>query len=235
MAGKRGTLSIYMDGRWDIEDLLKLSDALKDTYAYFYAVGSAGGQQNIYLERMLTDHFWQGRGARWKLEEQLYGSIPREDALKIISIRYSSPGLMEIAGGLGALILMAKAANAWLDVGSKLVDTYTKIEKFFHERKHLQKPKLKFSLDSTLARDIDLARELMFELGDDMGYSNEDCEKILDLLSNPVAGLKFMVALAGETRKISALSEKGLLKLPRPPKEQTPTVEKKEKKENPPA
>ncbi|WP_150526500.1 hypothetical protein [Roseibium sediminis] len=214
---KKGILSIHMDGRWDIEDMLDLADALKDTYAYFYSVQNAGNPENEHLERLLADHFWQGNMPLWKLESRLYDSIPSADALKIRTIKYASPGFMDIAGILGVLLLLAKVANAWLDVGSKLVDTYQKIEEFFSRRRHLQKAQKNFELNSEAVQDIDTARELMFELGDALGYNSEDCEKILNMLNNPIAGLKFMVALAKETRKISELSQKGLLSLPTPP------------------
>lgn len=218
MVSSFGRLSIHMDGRWDIEDLFELSDALKDTYAYFFVVARAGSEDNEPLERLLADHFWRGQIGRWRVEQRLYNSIPGSHALKIASIRYASPGVMEVAGSLGVLLLMAKVANAWLDVGSRLVETYEKIEKFFRERKHLTRQRTQIKLDGETAYDVDKSRELMFELGKAMGYSDTECESILDMVGNPIAGLRLMVALAGETRKIADLSSRGLLKLPDMPK-----------------
>lgn len=120
-----------MDGRWDIEDLSALSDALKDSYAYFYVVQKAGQPGNARLEQMVADSFWNGSIPRWRLEELLYESIPDDDALKILSIRYASPGALTIAGILATLLLMAKVVKSWSDAVSSIVDTYEKVEKFF--------------------------------------------------------------------------------------------------------
>lgn len=89
---------------------------------------------------------------------------------------------------------------------------------FFKQRKHLRTPPAELKLDAELAADVDEARALMFELGDELGYSKRECEIILKMLANPIAGLKFMIALARETRKLHGLSERGLLKLPSPPR-----------------
>ncbi len=214
MAGRIGVVKVEMDGRWDIENLLDFADSIRDSYSFFYVVAHAGSENTEYLERIVADHFWRGDIPSHRLRERLYSAVPDDEGLKIRSIRYSSPGFMELAGLLGALLLAGKVVNTWLDASSKMVKIYGDVNKFFEDRKHLRRPRGAIEVGPKTAIDVDEARRLMFEMGDAMGYSAAECERILGMVNNPIAGLKFMVALANETRKLAVLSEKGLLSFP---------------------
>jgi hypothetical protein len=215
---KKGTLTIRMDGRWDIEDLLQVADLLKDSYAYFYVVAQSGSQDNKHLEDMIRDHFWGGKYSIHRINENLYRSIPKDHALKIKSIKYASPGAMEIMGVLGVLMAMAKVADAWLKTGGNFFDLYQRVEKYFKDRPQYTKPNQKIEVTENTSSDVDVARDLVFEFGKSLGYDQNECEKLIDIVGTPISALKFQVALARETRKIQALHRRGLLDLPTPPK-----------------
>ncbi|MDO9223586.1 MAG: hypothetical protein Q7U20_07730 [Caulobacter sp.] len=214
MDTRSGRLTIKMDGRWDIEDLSEFAEGLEGVYGFFACLFV----EEDYLRRRIDDlvqrEFWNRPFGQSHVGERVYGMLPDAAGLKILSIRYASPGAMEIAGLLGVLLLLAKVVREWTAAGTGLVELYEKIEKFFSERPLLRKPARNFNLGAVAGKDIDDARELMFELGRTIGLTDKVCERVLDMAGNPLSGLKFIVALALQARNVSELERRGLLELP---------------------
>ena len=225
MDTRSGTLTLKMDGRWDIEDLSEFADGLEGVYGFFASLFI----EEEYLRRRIDDliqrEFWNRPFGKSYVGERVYGMLPSEAGLKIRSIRYASPGAMEIVGVLGVLLLLAKVVREWTAAGSGLVELYEKIEKFFAARPLLRRPARNFNLAAVAGKDIDDAKELMFDLGREIGLTDKLCERVLDMAGNPLSGLKFVVALALQARNVSELERRGLLELPASAVRETPAEE----------
>jgi hypothetical protein len=208
-----GTLTILMDGRWDIEDLSSFADGLEEVYGYFCSVLIEDKELRRRVNDLVQREFWSGVFERSRVGERVYGMLPDAAGLKVKSIRYASPGAVELLGVLGVLLLMAKVVKSWTEAGSGLLDLYQKAEKFFADHPIFRKPGRNFNLTAVAGRDIDDARALMFDLGGMIGLDKAMCERVLDMSGNPISGLRFVVALALQARKISVLQDRGLLKL----------------------
>jgi hypothetical protein len=123
---------------------------------------------------------------------------------------------MELAGYLGAVLLAARVAKAWIAAGGDFIDLWAKIEKFFDSRKSLRKPARKIELDDDIVLGSDEARKLVFDVGARLGFDPVSCEKLVEIVGNPISALKFLVAIGNEGRKLATLQENGLLQLPQP-------------------
>lgn len=211
-----GRVRINVDGEWDVRDLLSLAEGLTDPYGIFFPLVCQDEAIRTRLYDELRRLFWSGDSdSRW-IGRRLYGQVPADESLKLKSFNYSSPGFMELAGVLSLLILLAKVAQAWIKTGDQFVDLWKKVDKFFSEREGLKRPRREIQLDEQLSAASDDARVLVFEVGEKLGFDALSCERIIGIVGNPIAALKYLVAAANEGRKLAELQRAGLIQLPSP-------------------
>lgn len=220
MATQTSTIRISVDGDWDIEDLKDLSESLAETYGLLYPLVAQDEVVRERLQDSIRQTFWAGDTDMRYVGERLYRQIPKDEGLKLKSFHYSSLGHLELLGSLAVLLLMARVALAWLKVGDGFLSLWRKVEKYFDARKHLKKPKKNFELDTNLSIDSDEARSLVFDIGVTFGFTHASCETLIAAVGNPIATLKFLVALGKEGRKVSNLQSAGKIMLPAPPTEE---------------
>lgn len=209
-----GVIKVPVDGAWDIENLRALAESLSETYGLFYPLVAADEDTRERLQDLVRKQFWSGDIETRHFGRRLYQSIPDVDSLKLKSFRYSSPGLMELSGVLLLLLLLSRVARSWIATGSAGIDLWKKIDTFFSKRKQLRKPKKNFEMGDELADDSDDARELVFEVGKQLGFDDASCVRLINIVGNPISALKFLVAAANEARKLAELQTAGLIQLP---------------------
>lgn len=219
-----GNLEISVDGSWDIQDLFHLSESLTESYGYFYPLVAVDDDIRAQLHSTIQGQFWRGDIETRRFGIFIYRQIPKDESLRIKSFHYSSPGTLVLVGVLSALLLAARVASKWLDVGEKIFDLYAKVDQYFIKRKNLVKPARQLQLDEQMGLDIDEARVLLFELSSCLGFDDASTERIIGIVGNPVSALKFMVAMCNEARKLSDLEREGLLRLPRPSAQNIPVL-----------
>jgi hypothetical protein len=209
-----GVVRISVDGAWDIDDLLKLAEALSETYGLFYPLIATDEEVAARLHDTLRQQFWSGEIETRRLGRYLYHQIPKNEALRIKSFHYASPGALEIIGVVSALLMLSRVARSWIKTGDEFLALWAKVEKFFERRKNLKKPKRTIVLDHDMALGSDEARVLVFEIGIKLGFDTLSCERLIEIVGNPISTLKFLVAVGREGRKIAAMEGQGLLQLP---------------------
>jgi hypothetical protein len=214
--GKTGVVRIVVDGDWDMEDLRSLSESMSESYGLLYPLVATDEEVRSRLQDLIRKQFWSGDMQTRYFGQYLYKSIPKDETLRLKSFHYSSLGAMELAGYLGAVLLAARVAKAWIAAGGDFIDLWAKIEKFFESRKKLRKPARKIELDDDIVLGSDEARKLVFDVGARLGFDPLSCEKLVEIVGNPISALKFLVAIGNEGRKLATLQENGLLQLPEP-------------------
>jgi len=213
MARKRYRFNL--GGEWDIEDLSSFSTSIRYAYAYFYWISANPDSIDPAVARKIEKYFWNSHYKGDKFAEELYLSIPDEHSLRISSIYYNSPGWIEFLGYVSALTLLGKCAKTWVEAGDKFMDFIEKVEDFFNERRDLASQR-KIALDERHSSDIDTARQHCLSLGNLMGFTPTQVDSIVKLTGNPISGLKLMVALARENRRIADLERAKKLHIPDP-------------------
>jgi hypothetical protein len=108
--GLRGSVTIAVDGDWDIQDLLALSESMSESYGLFYPLVATDEETRGRLQDLLRKQFWSGDIETRHFGRYIYRSIPRDVSLRIKSFHYSSPGSIEFVGHLGALLLLSRVA-----------------------------------------------------------------------------------------------------------------------------
>jgi len=140
--------------------------------------------------------------------------VPNDESLKLRKFQYSSLGYIELFGAMGCLGMMARVARSWVKTFKELLDLWEDVDTFFQKRKHLRRPKRKMELDDDLAVSSDEARQLCFRIGENLGFDPISCEKLIAIVGNPIAALKYLVAAGNEGRKLAQLENGGLIQLP---------------------
>jgi hypothetical protein len=209
-----GVVRLLVDGEWDIEDLRVLSESLSETYGLFYPLVAQDDEVRSRLQDILRKQFWSGDIETRHFGRYIYRSIPKDEALKLKSFHYASLGALELGGVLVALLLAARVARAWIKTGDEFLTFWQRVEKFFEKKKHLRRPTRSITLDADIALSSDEARKLVFEVGEKLGFDALSCDKLIEIVGNPISALKYIVAAGNEGRKLAALEQQGLLQLP---------------------
>lgn len=205
---------IKVDGFWDIDDLLKLSESMAESYGYFYALAVTDQEIARELHNLVQKKFWTGDLETHRFGKFLYEKIPHSQGLKVKSLVYHSPGDFTLTGILDVLVLIAKTVKNFAEAASNVTSTLEKIDAFFQKRKNYIKPKKKIPLDNDAENSLEEARLIVFELGELFGFDYTTCETVIAISGNPISAVKLLTAIARETRKLSNMQSDGLLELP---------------------
>lgn len=216
MAERLGVVRIEVDGAWDVDDLLALAEAMSESYGLFYPLVALDDEVRLRMHDDLRRIFWSGEVQSRHLGRRLYRSVPQAERLKLRRFSYESPGFMELGGILALLLLMSRVARSWIRTADDFLALWAKVEAFFRKRNDLRRPKRTTSLDSEMAASSDEARELVFEIGGGLGFDAISCDRLIEIVGNPIAALKYLVTAGKEGRKLAELQESGLLQLPAP-------------------
>jgi hypothetical protein len=207
-----GPLRIPVDGQWDIQNLLALAQSMTDSYGLFYPLLAQDPITRTKLQSWLRQEFWSGDPER--MPQVLYTAIPSEEKLKLKSFRYASLGAIEFTGVLLVLLLLSRVARSYIQTGNDLVALLQRVEKYFERKRHLRRPRKQFTLDSDLSLDSEEARALVFEIAPKFGFDDVSCNKLIEIMGNPISTLKYLALVGREGRKLAVLQSEGLLELP---------------------
>jgi hypothetical protein len=215
---KPGRFRVEMDGEWDLDDLGDLVTSVRLSYAYFYWVFRDPQFVDQIVKGGISRNFWSGDYIGDRFAHTLYERIPPTDRLRLVSIHFASPGWLELAGAIPVVAALGWVTRIWITSADRAFDLFRKVDEYFRERK-LQKQIKDGSIKDIDGAWVDEARQLCFEYGEFMGLDKERVEAMISLAGNPIAGLRLLVAISNEARRLYQLAEHGKIRLPgTPPK-----------------
>src|SRR5918992_1629180 len=99
------TYKINIDGVWTLADLYEFphtySQVYALTYSLTYSFDPLGDADDEKLGITFISYPWRGGYSAVNFYRYLQQNIPREDRLKLISVKYGSPGWIELGTELG--------------------------------------------------------------------------------------------------------------------------------------
>lgn len=205
---------VEMDGEWDIDDLGSFTSSLRLAYAYFYWISKEPIRVDPIIRSRIVRDLWSGESWGDRFAHNLYLRINPKDRLRIAAIRFESPGFMEIAGVVVVMGLLARVVRAWISTGAEALSLLQKVEDYF-DRRRLRKIKPTVNLDDFDGLVVDEARILCFEYGGFLGLSKPQIEQVIELAGNPISGLRLLVAISSEAKRLHQLEQQGKIGLPR--------------------
>jgi len=218
---EKGTYKITLDGQWDLEDLASFPHTYSQVYSLLYSlqapVSSADSfavkyREEEHVERLkytYTAFPWKGGWSAVDFYESLYRLVPRDDRPYIKSIRYSSPGLLELT-----LVLLI-AQNAKLIISNitqsirTMNRTYQEIYKGLQDRKllRIKVKREQLKLASEELRFIEESTERLVHL-----MEFQHLQKLRELSGSPLVTLKILLSLYRRIRDLARYEIKKKLK-----------------------
>jgi hypothetical protein len=133
------TLRIAIDGRWELSDLYEFSKNFEQCYfAYLAIMGKHAYFEVGTFDRAFFQYPWQGGYSTVNFYRALKRDTPRDMHPRVVSIRYASPGYIELGLFITAALAVAKAIKELAISVDSVTTTYRNIHKALHDRKLLR-------------------------------------------------------------------------------------------------
>ena len=193
---------IGLDGKWSLEEFHDMPHAFNQVYAFHYAFNQDTEVRDPdVFENAFASYPWQGGYSAVNFYRVLFKQIPLSQQPKVNSIRFESPGWIELQLYLDTAKQIGEVLGVWAATSVAITKLYQSIYRTASDMKllrmnvetaqlRLTQEKLAFIEKATK----NLAAALHFD----------SLEELEDLTQNKLSELKIMMSY---TRRISALAE----------------------------
>jgi|SRR5882724_672665 len=212
MAMVRDNYRIQIDGEWTLRDLYEFPRVYSQLYSFLYVLVFTS-PDDLYDERVesaFRSHPWRGGYSAVNFYNQLGYIVPTRDRPKIKSIRYASPGWLELTLAVAIATNIEKLVTAFTKSGKHINSLYTEIYKGLHERR-LMRIKAKRQEIALKREQIRFVEESAKSLSRLLGFKN--LNELHDFTQNPLATLKILLSLYRRVRTIANYESKGKVNL----------------------
>lgn len=135
---EQGITKIRIDGRWELEDFGVFSKQYTQCYSLLYSLSGVSEESELARRGFQFEYArypWRGGYSVVNFYYSLYAQIPYDHRPEVKSIRYSSPGaielsaILEVTATLGGIITITAISI------NKIHDLYNNIQRGIRERK----------------------------------------------------------------------------------------------------
>lgn len=207
MPSLEANYSIHLDGRWSLEDLYVFPRSFEQVY---YAWQALTPTSDDYLEERISRAFhvfpWQGGYSAVNFYQQLKYAIPPKSRPQIISIRYGSPGEIDLQLVVDTAKHLAEAvvliSGAIIATNKAYHDIYTGMQK--RELLRIKNEKETIELVKKHKKFITDSAEELCEI-----LSIPDSELVLSRTPNDLIAVKILLSLYRRIRTLADFQAKG--------------------------
>lgn len=212
---EEGTYRIAMDGAWNLEDLYQFPRTYEQAYFMLYSLLP---HDSDVLSDKIADAYsqfpWQGGYSAVNFYNKLKYTTPRNKRPQIVSIKYSSPGwidvalILSVASSLG--ILVKSLASAIKDMNI----VYNDIQSGLSKRKLLR-------ID-VRSKQIDLEKKelehesyienSLIRMSDLLDLDMKDIDQLNERTGSPLKTLKILLSLYRRLRKLASFQNSNKIK-----------------------
>jgi hypothetical protein len=211
----RNNYRIKIDGEWTLDNLYEFPRTYSQLYSLLYVLELASSElgddskedlSDYRVESAFRSHPWRGGFSAVNFYQQLGYIVPNRDRPKIKSIRYESPGWLELTLAVAVASNIERLVTAFTKSGKHLNSLYKEIYKGLHDRR-LMRIKVKRQ-EIALKRDqLRFVEESARSLSRGLGFKNLD--ELNMLTQNPLGTLKILLSLYRRLRTLSKYESKG--------------------------
>jgi hypothetical protein len=128
-----GPYRILMDNKWGLTDLYDFPHALAQTYASFCFASDLSPRDAERINDALRDYPWKGGYSIVNIYTVLQNQVPTEYRPKINSIKYASPGWIELILHVDSVVHVAAAVAAIAGSAVAVTKAYAAIQRILHD------------------------------------------------------------------------------------------------------
>jgi hypothetical protein len=201
------TYTVHIAGEWSLEDLYVFPRTFEQVYFLVYSL--LPDLDELAIERI--DHAyrkfpWQGGYSAVNFYNQLKYATPKQDRPQIASIRYESPGWIEIGLLVAAAYAVERIVKRTASTIKEAHDVYDRIIRGLSERKllRLEVKRKALELKKEELEYIDFCVALMAKL---LGFQN--IQEINARTGSPYKTLKILLSLFRRVRTLVEYKESG--------------------------
>lgn len=202
---------IPIDEKWSLEDLYVFSRTYEQVYFLMYSLLP---HQDEYIQEKIgyaySAYPWKGGYSAVNFYNKLKFTTPREKRPQILSMKYSSPGYIELILIVEVAVLVAGIVKAIATCIKDMNSTYNEIYKGMSERK-LMRIKIEqaaLELEHTNIKYIQKSTDTMVSL---LGL--EDIEQIHKKSGSNLKTLKILLSLYRRVKILAEFQRSGKTKL----------------------
>ncbi len=198
---------IFIDGRWSLEDLYRFPRAYEQVYFAVEAMLPAGDEDSeARLQRAFRAYPWQGGYSAVNFYNQLKYATPAFARPNVVSIKYASPGWIELYLQLPLAIQVASAITSVATSIGVCNKVYNAIWTDLQRRKLLgieyEKKKNELTRD-----ELALVKESFDQLSGLVGIAN--VQALNARTDDPLISLKILLSIYRRLRDLAEYQRRG--------------------------
>jgi len=208
-------IKLHIDGRWELTDLNILTRVYIQVYGLLYSLDVADDFIEEEIQYIYGKYPWRGGYSAVNFYQNLFAKMPKEYKPRIKSIRYASPGFIELT----QLVNVAKDISLIVGYVSAAIlaanKTYSTIQKGMRERR-LSKLDLRSEELKALEQERNFIHKSIEDISQIMGVRKETLANLyLRTENNELAVVKILSSLYRRARDLAKLQNKQQLDLKR--------------------
>lgn len=203
----QSSYTVHIDGDWSLEDLYVFPRNYEQVYFMAYSLMPDLDEETKEKFHHAYKVFpWQGGYSAVNFYNQLKYVIPKRERPAVASIRYASPGWLEISLLIGVAFSVERLVKSIASTISHANAVYDQVVKGMQERKilRLEAKRKKLEFDKQELEYIEYAAGRMANL---LGASN--LEEIHQRTGHPYLSLKILMSLYRRVRTLADYQNKG--------------------------
>lgn len=204
------TYKIDIDGNWTLVDLYEFPHTYSQVFALTFSLYNWADIDDEKRKMTFASHPWRGGYSAVNFYQYLQQNIPRQSRLKLISLKYGSPGWIELGTdlgmGLGVTLLIRNFIATFVRSASQLNSLYHEIYKGLQDRKllRLEVKRAQLGLQKEEMKFVETSAKQLAEM---MGFKN--LQQINALTGNPLATLKILLSFYRRVKKLAEYEKNG--------------------------
>jgi len=202
--------TLVMDGRWELHDLYSFPHLYSEVYSFLYALHDADASKRASFKDAFQRYPWRGGYSAVNFYNDLYADIPVNDRPHIVSIKYSSPGAIELALILAIASQIERIVTTVLKGWDKADEIYTQIHRRAVKRKLLVLD-VKAKAQQLEHADLAFVQQSVRELSESIGLENPD--KLQALTEDWLGTLKILLSFYRRLQALRAFYQDGKVRL----------------------
>jgi hypothetical protein len=206
---RHGTQRLTLDGEWTLFEFSQFARTYSQSYSVLYTLDptirlDADDEEIGYIRHLYNAFPWRGGYSAVNFYEALRHRVPEEDRPTIKSIRYESPGWIELSLVVGIALSIKTIIKAFTASTKELNSTYHEIYTGMQNRKltelDIKRKQIELTRDQRR-----FALESAEELAERMHF--EHMAQLTELSDNEVAALKILLSLYRRLRELEKIEQ----------------------------
>ena len=210
---------IISGGRWKLEDLYAFPHAFLQTYSFVYCLDSALDPRNAgQIRYALQNYPWGGGYSYVNLYNLLKTQVPPRDRPIVTSIRYSSPGWLDILVNPDVAIQVATSLGILMGTAVAAAKTYRKAYQTLLEINELRRKGELRKTEVTAAR-LRATVEASEAIANHLGF--DSLKELNERTGSPEVSLRVLLAHYRRMETLHEFVNTGKAQLPEEGKKDT--------------